>query len=84
MGWIDDVETQVHLASCSYARRSQAEQLRRSQALIAPFLAVPVRTKHAWELGVLAHRNISSRIMAEIRRDPEDWRERLRGSTVVR
>ncbi len=57
--------------------RATRELLDASQAIFAQFLGVSVQTVRAWEQGDKTPRDVASRFMDEIRRDPEYWRKRL-------
>jgi putative transcriptional regulator len=58
--------------------RQTRQMLAASQAVFAQFLGVGVSTVQDWEQGQKPPRGSACRLMDEIRRDPEYWRERLR------
>ena len=53
------------------------DTLRASQAIFAQFLGVSTKTVQDWEQGLKRPRSIARRLMDEILRDPNYWRERL-------
>ena len=66
--------TPFHPERVKEARKS----LHASQAIFSQFLGVSVGAVRDWEQGVKPPRGSSCRIMDEILRDPEYWRDRLR------
>jgi putative transcriptional regulator len=58
--------------------RATRDLLHVSQAVFAQFVGVSVRAVQDWEQGLKPPRGTACRIMDEIRRDPQYWRNRLR------
>jgi putative transcriptional regulator len=64
--------------------KSTRKLLRCSQAVFAHFLGVSPATVQAWEQGRYVPENPTCRLMDEIQRDPEYWRNRLHSCLRVK
>jgi DNA-binding transcriptional regulator YiaG len=60
------------------------ELLCASQRIFAAFLGVSAKTVQAWEQGVSAPPKMACRLMDQISRDPEYWRNALRELLVAK